>query len=101
MAYLGVFIKSYRDECISEWVKMLQQYNIQSSENVSLNEILGDQVKIVQWTSNGLPSDEFSVENAIIMDHSERWSLMIDPQMQANKWLKQQYRAQKEDDMQV
>lgn len=55
----------------------------------------------MNWNSNGLPSDEFSVENAIILDHSERWSLMIDPQMQANKWLKNQYKAKKEDDLQV
>lgn len=26
MAYLGVFIKSYRDECIGEWVKMLNKF---------------------------------------------------------------------------
>ena len=81
MAYLGVFSKSYRDECVTEWVKLLQKYNITASENVSLNEILGEQVKIVAWTSCDLPSDEFSIENAIIMDYSERWSLMIDPQM--------------------
>ena len=81
MAYLGVFIKSYRVECIQQWSKMLKDFNILASENVNLTEILGQQVKIVQWTSNGLPSDEFSIENAIIIDHSERWSLMIDPQM--------------------
>ena len=46
---------------------------------MNLTSILGQQVKIVNWNSNGLPSDEFSVENAIILDHSERWSLMIDP----------------------
>ena len=101
MAYLGVFIKSYREECVANWVKMLEKFQIKSSETVDLNEILGDQVKIVGWTSNGLPSDAFTIENAIIMDHSERWSLMIDPQMQANKWLKQQYRAQREEDQNV
>jgi len=36
MAYLGVFIKSYREECIAEWVKMLTKYDIKSSENVNL-----------------------------------------------------------------
>lgn len=101
MAYLGVFIKQYRDECVAQWVKMLNEFDIQSTPNINLKSALGDPVKIVQWTSNDLPSDEFSVENAIIMDHSERWSLMIDPQMQANKWLKSQYRAKKEDDLSV
>lgn len=79
MAYLGVFIKQYRDECVAQWVKMLNDFDIKSSENINLKGALGDPVKIVQWTSNDLPSDEFSIENAIIMDHSERWSLMIDP----------------------
>ena len=101
MAYLGVFDKSYRDECIGEWMNLLKKFNISCAENVNLQTILGDQVKIVQWTSFGLPSDSFSVENAIIMDHSERWSLMIDPQMQANKWLKAQHKAAKEDDPQL
>ena len=101
MAYLGVFVKSYREECVNQWVKMLGDYNIAASETVSLQEVLGEQVKIVNWTSNGLPSDDFSVENGIIMDYSDRWCLCVDPQMQANKWLKQQYKAQKEDDPNV
>lgn len=32
--------------------------------------------------------DSFSIDNAIIMDGSQRWSLLIDPQGQANKWIK-------------
>jgi dynein heavy chain len=40
-----------------------------------------------------LPQDEFSTENAIMLENSERWSLMIDPQMQANLWLKQKHRS--------
>lgn len=71
-----------------------------STENVNLRNVIGDEVKIVNWQKNGLPSDDFSTENAIIMDHSERWSLCIDPQMQANKWLKEQYKSP-EDDKQV
>ena len=58
---------------------MMNDFQIKSSEGINLNMALGNAVKIVQWTSNGLPSDEFSIENSIIMDHSERWSLMIDP----------------------
>jgi len=36
----------------------------------------------------GLPSDNLSVENGIIMFGSRRWPLMIDPQTQANKFVK-------------
>ena len=36
----------------------------------------------------GLPVDSFSIDNAIITFKSRRWPLMIDPQGQANKWIK-------------
>jgi len=49
---------------------------------------LGVPIKIQNWTINGLPMDSFSIDNAIIMDESERWSLLIDPQGQAHKWIK-------------
>ena len=32
--------------------------------------------------------DSFSVENGLIMSRSSRWPLMIDPQGQANKWIR-------------
>ena len=41
-----------------------------------------------QWNIDGLPSDTFSLENGIIIFRSRRWPLCIDPQGQANKWIK-------------
>lgn len=49
---------------------------------------IGDEVKIRQWVIDYLPNDALSIDNAIILDNSRRWPLMIDPQMQANKWTK-------------
>ena len=51
LAYLGVFVASYREECVKTWGDMMKKYNIQSSANVSLKEILGNQVKISEWAS--------------------------------------------------
>lgn len=98
MAYLGVFTSDYRESCISSWSGMLKKFKIQHTDNVNLITVLGDQVKIGKWTSQGLPQDDFSIENAIILDYSERWSLMIDPQMQANLWLKRRFQKDKTDD---
>ena len=47
-----------------------------------------DPVTIKTWTMAQLPSDNLSIENAIIIFKSRRWPLMIDPQNQANKFIK-------------
>lgn len=49
IAYLGVFLKNYRDECTNQWADMLRQFNIQSTKNVSVEVVCGDPVKIRQW----------------------------------------------------
>ena len=53
-----------------------------------MRETLGDEVSIRTWVINKLPNDAISVENAIMLYRSNRWPLMIDPQGQANRWVK-------------
>lgn len=55
----------------------------------SLISVLADAYEIRQWNTAGLPRDTVSTENAILVTRSGRWSLMIDPQEQANRWIKQ------------
>ncbi len=40
-----------------------------------------DDTQIAMWNNEGLPSDRMSTENATILSNSERWPLMIDPQV--------------------
>lgn len=35
-----------------------------------------------------LPGDQFSIENAIIMQKTDKWPLVIDPQDQCNQWIR-------------
>ena len=46
------------------------------------------------WNINGLPKDSFSVDNAVTIQNANRWPLMIDPQNQANRWIKNSYAQQ-------
>lgn len=62
--------------------------NIPCSQQFSLILTLGEPVLIRTWNIFGLPADNFSVENGIIIFSATRWPLMIDPQGQANKWIK-------------
>ncbi|XP_032094987.1 dynein heavy chain 12, axonemal [Thamnophis elegans] len=88
IAYLGAFTAGFRQECTKEWSKLCKVKNIPCSENFSLSKTLGDPIKIRAWNISGLPTDQFSIDNGVIVDNSRRWPLMIDPQGQANKWIK-------------
>ncbi|KAK3568802.1 hypothetical protein QTP86_017405 [Hemibagrus guttatus] len=78
---------------VEEWVELCKAKAIPCSKNVSLMQSLGEPVKIRSWTIAGLPSDSFSIDNAIIISNARRWPLMIDPQGQANKWVKNMEKA--------
>ena len=93
VAYLGAFTSAYRQEQTKEWSGMCREKGIPCSEEFSLNATLGEPVKIREWTIAGLPTDSFSVENGIITSNARRWPLMIDPQGQANKWIKNMEKA--------
>ena len=88
IAYLGAFTQGYRAEIVSKWIKQIQGVNINCNSEFCLSDILGDPIKIRKWNICELPTDKFSTDNAVIVDNSRRWPLMIDPQGQANKWIK-------------
>jgi len=86
---MGAFPITYREETTAQWKQLLHKLNIKSSQTVSLQNVLSDPLTIGVWTnSQQLPNDDFSIDNAIIMKNSARWPLMIDPQIQANNWVK-------------
>jgi dynein heavy chain len=86
--YLGPFMAGYRASCIASWSEFVRSLGIKCSATFQLRATLGNEVTIRQWGLAGLPSDSFSVDNAIILKTSEQWPLMIDPQGQANKWVR-------------
>ncbi|XP_060945031.1 dynein axonemal heavy chain 7 [Limanda limanda] len=93
VAYLGAFTSSYRQDQTNKWMSLCQSHEIPCSPNMSLLSSLGDPVKIRAWTIAGLPSDSFSIDNGIIISNARRWPLMIDPQGQAKKWVKNMEKA--------
>jgi dynein heavy chain len=98
IAYLGPFTAVYRTEQIQDWMTKCKELNIPCNPLPSLVGTLGEPVTIRQWHIDGLPSDAFSEENGIIVFNSRRWPLMIDPQGQANKWVRN---MEKENKLQV
>uniref|UniRef100_A0A669QRL3 Dynein axonemal heavy chain 1 n=1 Tax=Phasianus colchicus TaxID=9054 RepID=A0A669QRL3_PHACC len=88
VAYLGPFTGHYRVALCKEWLSRLSENNIPHTEEPTLISTLGDPVEIRSWQIAGLPNDTLSVENGVITRFSQRWTHYIDPQRQANKWIK-------------
>ena len=88
ISYYGGFTGDYRDQLIVTWLEQAKELAIPASLKFSLSNTLGDPVQIREWQNKGLPTDPVSVNNGILVDKCRRWPLMIDPQQQANQWLR-------------
>ncbi|XP_029991393.1 dynein heavy chain 1, axonemal [Sphaeramia orbicularis] len=88
VAYLGPFTGEYRAAMAEEWLNCFTELSVPHTDEPNLINTLGDPVKIRSWEISGLPKDNLSVENGVIAQFSLRWALFIDPQGQANKWIK-------------
>ncbi|RZC36870.1 DHC N2, MT and/or AAA 6 domain containing protein [Asbolus verrucosus] len=88
VAYLGPFRNEDRRNTLTIWFDYIRSQNIPSKENYNFIGAFEKDVDFDKWHLNGLPTDSFFVENGIIGKYSKRWSLYIDPQNQANTWIK-------------
>lgn len=88
IAYLGAFSIDYRKQMYSMWIDKCQELKVPISATFDLFKCLGEAFQLREWNMNGLPRDEMSIENGIIITQASRWSLIIDPQEQANQWIR-------------
>ena len=91
VAYLGPLTSTYRHDLKNSWHEAILKLSIPCSESYEAVSTIGEPVEIQGWQVKGLPTDQLSVENAIIMQNSSSWPLLIDPQGQANAWLRNLY----------
>ncbi|PSN46658.1 Dynein beta chain [Blattella germanica] len=94
ISYVGCFTKQFRLDLLNKmWLPNLEKLEPPTPITPCLDplSLLTDDAQIAVWNNEGLPSDRMSTENATILSNSDRWPLMIDPQLQGVKWIKQKY----------
>jgi len=95
ISYLGPFTADFRAKLTDDWSQLCRKMEIPvetDMSQVTTERFLGDPVVIRKWHIDGLPADNFSTENGLLATSGRRWPLMIDPQGQANKWIRNMYR---------
>ncbi|CAJ1086733.1 dynein heavy chain 2%2C axonemal-like [Xyrichtys novacula] len=88
LSYMGPFLSNYRDELLAIWMKEVNGFEIPCTPGFSFATFLSRPTVVRDWNIQGLPSDAFSTENGVIVTRGNRWPLMVDPQGQALKWIK-------------
>ncbi|XP_039087571.1 dynein heavy chain 2, axonemal [Hyaena hyaena] len=89
LSYMGPFLTNYREEIVNQiWIRKIWELQVPCSPRFTFDNFLSNPTKVRDWNIQGLPSDAFSTENGIIVTRGNRWALMIDPQAQALKWIK-------------
>lgn len=88
MSYCGPFPSEYRDNLVANWKITVESEKIPYTLKFEFSEFLAGQALAMEWQMNGLPTDKFSFENGVFVTKGLRWALNIDPQTQANNWIK-------------
>lgn len=88
LSYAGPFNQEFRAKCQQVWYDEIVRQEIPISENIAVAERLSDMATIGQWNVQGLPNDELSIQNGIIVTKATRYPLLIDPQKQGKEWIK-------------
>jgi len=88
-SYLGPFNKEFRDllqnrdfygDCVNRGIPVTQ--------DLKVTDFMADATEKSEWNLQGLPTDELSVQNGIMVTRATRYPVLIDPQGQGINWIK-------------
>lgn len=98
ISYVGPFTKPFRNHLMEKvfypflkkefTIACGEEGQIPMSDNVNPVKLLTSDADVAQWNADSLPSDIVSKENGSIVTNTSRWPLLIDPQLQGIKWIK-------------
>nr|XP_043900355.1 dynein axonemal heavy chain 8 isoform X2 [Solea senegalensis] len=87
LSYAGPFNQEYRGLLLTQWKKEMEEKLIPFSPDLNVIGLLVDNATVSEWNLQGLPSDDLSIQNGIVVTKASRYPLLIDPQGQGKTWI--------------
>ncbi|XP_029955923.1 dynein heavy chain 5, axonemal [Salarias fasciatus] len=94
LSYAGPFNQEYRSLLLRLWKKEMEEKLIPFSPDLNVIGLLVDNATVSEWNLQGLPSDDLSIQNGIVVTKASRYPLLIDPQGQGKTWIQNRERDQ-------
>lgn len=89
VSYIGPFNYIFRARLWKdEWIPDITEKTIPITEGIDPLEVLANAADQAVWKTEGLPADRVSLENAAVVVSCNRYPLIIDPQLQGQKWIR-------------
>lgn len=89
VSYCGPFNSEFRAKLLDESFHAdIEEKQIPVSGDMAVTSFFVDHTILGQWALEGLPADDLSIQNGIMVTRSSRYPLCIDPQGQASGWFR-------------
>ena len=82
VCYLSQAPEDERKQKLEDWLKCVDL------ESFDLRKFLSTESEQLVWKGEGLPSDDLSMENALVILQCQQCPFLVDPSQRATEWLK-------------
>lgn len=94
VSYLGPFNKEFRELLLArDFTGDLVRAGVPCTTNLAVSSFLCSETERGEWTLQGLPTDDLSVQNGIMVTRATRYPVLVDPQGQGLTWLRKREEA--------
>jgi dynein heavy chain len=87
LSYMGPFNRAFRERLLSDLREDCARLGIPTTAALQVTTFLAEETEVGQWAVEGLPTDNLSIQNGILVSRAARCPLLVDPQGQGRAWL--------------